>query len=108
MYVFARVIPLAFVSLLDLGAFHGAEIAYVFGSTPTPSSDDAVLGTRMQEYWTRFADRGKPKATKAKGWPRFKTKSYRSLGLLAPDLVKSKGYRRAECDFWSSYYEQLD
>ncbi len=108
-YNFARLIPLPFVSLLDLGAFHGAEIAYVFGSVPPPTFiDDATLGTQMREYWSRFATGGKPKATKASGWPRFKPKSYKMLRLNAPDLVKLKDFRRAECEFWSGVYETLN
>src|SRR6185436_1237604 len=76
-YNFSRVPPLGFVSLLDLGAFHGAEIAYIFGSVPPPGFQDAELGRAMQEYWSRFAEGGKPKAKGFKGWPRFKGKSYK-------------------------------
>jgi para-nitrobenzyl esterase len=107
-YNFARVIPLPFVGLLNLGAFHGAEIAYVFGSVPTPTYGDGVLGTRMREYWSRFAAGGKPRATKVSGWPRFKSKSYKMLRLDVPDLSKIKGFRQAECEFWSGVYETLD
>ena len=107
-YNFARVIPLPFVGLLDLGAFHGAEIAYVFGSVPPPTSADAKLGTQMREYWSRFAEKGRPKAKKAKGWPRFKAKSYKMLQLNTPDLNKLKGFRKAQCEFWTSVYEELE
>src|SRR5215207_1486126 len=46
-YEFARVAPLAVVSLLKLGAFHGAEIPYVFGSLTPPTTGDRLLNTRM-------------------------------------------------------------
>jgi para-nitrobenzyl esterase len=107
-YNFARVIPLPFVSLLDLGAFHGAEIAYVLGSVPPPTAvTDKQLGDWIQEYWSRFAEKGVPKATKALGWPRFSPKSYKML-RLNNTLTKLKDFRRAECEFWSSVYEQLN
>ncbi|HYB99650.1 MAG TPA: carboxylesterase family protein [Candidatus Limnocylindrales bacterium] len=105
-YNFARVIPLPFVSLLDLGAFHGAEIAYVFGSVPPPTSYDQTLGRQIQEYWSRFAEKGKPKATKALGWPKFNARSQKVLRLNA-QLNKLDGFRRAQCEFWSSVYDNL-
>jgi len=103
-YAFLRVPPLPFIGLLDLGAFHGLEIAYVFGSIPPPTTTDEVLGLQMREYWTRFATKGKPKAKKARGWPRFKTKSWKMLGL-DPYLSKMRDYARPECDFWRTIYE---
>jgi para-nitrobenzyl esterase len=108
-YNFNRKIPLPFVNLLHLGAFHGSELAYVFGSVPPPNLvDDALLGTRVREYWSRFAEKGKPKATKALGWPRFKGKTYKMLKLDAPYLNRLKGFRKAECEFWTSVYEQIN
>lgn len=112
-YNFARVIPLPFVGLLDLGAFHGAEIAYVFGSTPSPSASDAVLASRMRQYWTSFATRGRnPRASKAPGWPRFRERSWQMLRLNAlgqpKDVVKIKDFRRTECEFWSQVYELIE
>jgi len=103
-YLFSRVPPLPFISLLDLGAFHGLEIAYVFGSIPPPTPTDDLLGQQMQEYWTRFAEKGRPKATKARGWPRFKTKSWKMLAF-DPYLSKLRDYSRSQCEFWSTLYE---
>lgn len=103
-YHFLRVPPLPFISLLNLGAFHGLEIAYVFGSITPPSIADEELGSKMREYWSNFAKKGKPKAKKAKGWPRFKTKSWKMLGLDST-LYKLKGLRRPECEFWRDVYE---
>ncbi|HYC56128.1 MAG TPA: carboxylesterase family protein [Candidatus Binatia bacterium] len=105
-YNFARVPPLPFVSLLDLGAFHGAEIAYVFGSVEAPTPTDNSIGVRMREYWSRFAENGKPKATKALGWPKFNAKSQKVLRINA-EFNKLAGFRRAQCEFWSTVYETL-
>lgn len=112
-YNFARVIPLPFVSLLDLGAFHGAEIPYVFNSVPPPTTSDTQLANRMQEYWTSFALKGRnPRAAKSASWPRFKERTWQMLRLNAPgatDGVKRiKSFRRPECEFWSSVYPTLE
>jgi para-nitrobenzyl esterase len=107
-YQFRRVIPLPFVSLLDLGVFHGSEIPYVFGSVPPPSSVDGDLGARMREYWSRFTHRGKPRARKSPSWPRFKQKRYKILYLDVPKPYKVKDiYYQARCGFWSSVYETI-
>lgn len=103
-YSFEQIPGLPFIDLLNLGAFHGLEIAYVFGSIPPPSSADADVGQRMREFWTRFAERGKPKATATKGWPRFKTKSWKML-RIHQFPGKLKDYNRAKCEFWSGLYE---
>ena len=103
-YEFEQVPPLAFIDLLDLGAFHGLEIGYVFGSIPGPTSNDRYVGEKIQEYWSRFAEKGKPKATAASGWPRFKSKSWKML-LLYFSFGKLKDFRREECEFWSTLYE---
>ncbi len=106
-YNFARVPPLAFVAALDLGAFHGVEIAYVFGTVTPPTGTDLNLGRQMREYWTNFAAKGKPKATQATGWPRFKSKSWKMVRFNAT-LSKLTGYRQAECEFWRGLYETGD
>jgi para-nitrobenzyl esterase len=109
-YEFARVPQLPFVSLLKLGAFHGSEIPYVFGSVTPPTENDQRLGDRMQQYWTRFAEKGRqPRAKKSPAWPRFRPKTYQLMRLDATgqrtDAIKIKNFRRAECEFWSTVYE---
>lgn len=103
-YNFSRVPPLAFVSFLDLGAFHGLEIGYVFGSVGAPTPADEGLGVFMQKYWSSFAQTGRPRAADAVGWPRFNQRSYRMIRLNLP-LQKMRDFRRSHCDFWSSVYD---
>ncbi|MFT4570566.1 MAG: para-nitrobenzyl esterase [Hyphomicrobiaceae bacterium] len=105
-YSFARVIPLEFVALLDLGAFHGAEIAYVFGSVLPPTSLDLLISETMQSFWTSFADRGRPRAKRPKGWRKFRAKSWKGM-RFGRVVEKQKGYRKAQCEFWSDYYDTL-
>jgi para-nitrobenzyl esterase len=104
-YTFHQLPPLPFINALDLGVFHGLEIAYVFGSIPPPTSYDAEVGVHTREYWTRFAEKGRPRAHHASRWPRFKSRSWKILRhVRKPDRLK--GYNRAECEFWSSIYEE--
>lgn len=50
-----------------LGATHGSELGFVFGTVKSPSAAEAALSQTMQGYWTRFAHTGDPGA----GWPAY-------------------------------------
>ena len=52
------------------GAFHGAEIAFVFGPTSTATAAEADLSAQMQRQWTRFAASGDPNGGSDPLWPR--------------------------------------
>jgi para-nitrobenzyl esterase len=105
-YIFAREIPVAAISLLDLRAFHGAELAYVFGSIESPTPTDNAIRQAIQSYWASFADKGKPTARKQPGWGKFKTKSWKQV-LFNSQITKQKGFRQSVCEFWTAYYETL-
>lgn len=106
-YNFARVPPIPFISLLDLGAFHALEVAYVFGTASAPNAVDQRLGETMQGFWSSFAHRGRPKVKGQRKWPRFNNRNYRMMRLNAP-LEQVTDYRRPECDFWTELYETGD
>ena len=59
----------------DLGAYHGAEIPYVFNThdawLPTGSADQA-LTQRMMAYWLSFAAKGDPNHEGAPPWPKWR------------------------------------
>jgi len=104
LYNFARTIPIPAVQFFNLGAFHGAEIAYVFGALTPPTSLDAWLGAHIREYWSSFADRGKPRVRHERGWPRYKVRSDRLLRLNT-ELSVLQGFRRERCEMWWRYYD---
>src|SRR5262245_12390651 len=71
LYNFARVLPVPILLAVNLGAFHGSEIVYVFGSITMPTPDDTTLGETIRGYWTRFAQTGNPNGRGAPKWPRY-------------------------------------
>ncbi len=59
-----------------LGAFHSAEIQYVFGhpagvGMTSFRGDDETLHGAMAAYWARFVQRGDPNGDGATSWPAY-------------------------------------
>ena len=68
-YFFSRVPP---SEDQTIGAFHAAEIPFVFGSHEPilgVSDDDAALTEIMMDYWASFAQDGNPNADGLMAWP---------------------------------------
>jgi para-nitrobenzyl esterase len=98
----------------DLGAFHGADIPYVFGYDPlleidlhsfstilheweTGTTDDA-LWREMLGYFAGFARMGEPNAEGGVEWPPYDEGTDRHLIF---DTTVSVGDHAADqCDFW--------
>jgi len=91
----------------NLGAFHSAEIPFVFGNPYVVfelKDEERPLSTAMQGYWTDHARAGDPNVGAAAGavaWPRYDATSDRHLGL---DLTIAPGdhLRSDACDFFDS------
>jgi len=86
------------------GAFHGAELVYLFPSVFASrglvyTDDDRALAQLMVGYWARFAATGDPNGSAAPAWPRYTADADQHLAI---DLVPSVGsqLRRAQCDTW--------
>lgn len=105
LYNFSRPIPLAELAPLDLRATHGAEVAYVFGSVPPPTDEDAALSSAMQGYWTRFARVGDPNGDGAPPWPLYDAAMDRRLEFDV-EIGLLSNFRGRECDFWRGVYEE--
>ncbi len=70
LYQFTRVVP----GGQSLGAWHAAEISYVFGVVPAwlpQDRTDGALGEAIRGYWLRFAATGDPNGGSAPRWPAY-------------------------------------
>lgn len=69
------------------GAYHGAELPYVFGThDPWMNTTDADLQITADtmSYWLSFAKTGNPNGDATNYWPRFQSPDYRVLDIDAP------------------------
>jgi para-nitrobenzyl esterase len=81
-YRFERVRP----GQHGLGAYHGAEIPYVFDSHDNwlaGDDQDRALSRAMQAYWVQFARSGNPNRPGLPAWPQWQNKSPRVIALDA-------------------------
>ncbi len=68
----------------ELGAYHGAENPYAFGthdSYMTTTAHDLELGSMMQRYWVNFAATGNPNGDGLPEWQLFERPEARVLEL---------------------------
>jgi para-nitrobenzyl esterase len=96
LYQFTRVLPRG----EKLGAYHGAELGYVFDTQPSWLPKDAVddsLTAVMGAYWTAFAKSGLPEVEGLPRWAPYSAGSDQYLelgGRVAP----ASGLKREACD----------
>ena len=82
-----------------LGATHGSEIPYVFGTLPQPmaDADDRKLSEAMNQLWSRFASTGDLSTE----WPAYTLSGQDFMSLGVPSK-HGKAFRQAECDVLDS------
>ncbi len=89
---------------IDLGAFHTAELPYVFGvpvassGEITFSADERALSDVMIDAWTRFARTGDPSGASLPWPPAGSTRAYRVLDTKGGI---AQGLRTDICAFWA-------
>jgi para-nitrobenzyl esterase len=98
-YVFNHHIHFPIIS--HLGAFHGVELLYVFGSVPklleiVPT--ERHLSTIMRNYWSSFARNGDPNVVGQPEWPGFQVGDESALQITENnDIQTVKAFRAEQC-----------
>ena len=78
------------------GAFHAAEVAYVFGDLAMFSIDsteeEKTFANTMMDIWTQFAKTGNPSTTGIIEWPAY-TSENQETAILGADIHMSQSIR---------------
>ena len=94
-----------------LGAPHGSEVPYVFGTLSGPRYNDTgvQVSTEMQLYWTNFAETGNPNSSSNESaaamvlpiWPAFTPASHAYIDLTSSGPVAKQNLQRQACDVYT-------
>ena len=96
LYHFSRVPP---SNKQTIGAFHAAEIPFVFGSyekTIGYSKEDIKLAELMQNYWVNFAKNGNPNGDNLPDWPLHKNINWMKFTANTGENSEAIKYLREE------------
>lgn len=101
-YSFDRTSP--HPAIAKLGAFHSAEIPYVFGTLdarewPWTATDRRISGI-MSSYWTNFALAGNPNGEGLPQWTRFIDRSPTTM-IFSEKVEQSAMPRQEALAFWN-------
>ena len=98
-YRFDRAPPTNFSGSKTAGAYHSADILYVFGSFDAQSqvswqTPDRTVSDLMQTYWTNFARTGNPTGAGVPTWPAYApTTGSKVMYLGAQSIAKPDDFR---------------
>ncbi len=104
-YFFARAYHGGSALLEAYGAYHGAELPYVFGDLHIagydPPPEEQALSDAMLGAWASLAADGDPGVVQGVGWPQAASGDDPHLRLDVP-VSAGDGVRTEQCDFWDS------
>jgi len=90
-----------------LGAFHGAEIQYVFRTLEKRDwpwqSEDRQVSNIISSYWMNFAKSGDPNGPGLPQWPRFNDANERTL-FFDPVPSVGKAPDTDRLSFWDAHF----
>ena len=90
--------------LWSLGAGHGLELPYVFGSLGLANTwHERSLSKQVRELWTSFAKTNVPTSERTSDWATAANDQY--LDIDSFSRMKS-GFRTDACDFWDQLAHQ--
>jgi para-nitrobenzyl esterase len=91
--------------IAGLGASHGAEIAYVFGTSTRFTDQTRTASDLIQRYWTNFAKTGDPNSGADPTWAPFTASSDTRINFAATGPTQVNNFRATECAFWQRRYQ---
>ncbi len=90
------------------GAYHSAEIEFVFEALPSKKLDwrpeDTKLSDLMSTYWTNFAKTGDPNGAGAPPWPAYSAENSNPVMHLSFDPKAMPEQNRARYEFLDTLY----
>jgi para-nitrobenzyl esterase len=90
----------------SMGAYHGAELPYVFDThddwLPTSQVDRRLTNT-MKNYWTNFAKTANPNGLDLPNWPRFTINSSEIL-VMGNDISNALHPSLELCEYLESRF----
>ncbi len=107
-YLFSRSLPTPGGD--RLGAYHGAETAYVMDNLALESwvpraNYDQELADAMSDYWVQFASTGDPNGGDNPVWPKYGSDSQQYLEL-GTSIRTGTGIRAEYCDLYDELQRQ--
>ncbi|MDF2114390.1 carboxylesterase family protein [Roseiarcaceae bacterium H3SJ34-1] len=93
------------------GAFHGAELPYVFGNRYPASwewsRDDAALAQQISDYWINFARNGDPNGPGLPVWPQYAHAEPKAM-RFGQESAAGAIAQKDKFDFWTRYGKRWD
>ncbi|MET0391100.1 MAG: carboxylesterase/lipase family protein [Polyangiales bacterium] len=91
-------------SVAGLGATHGSELVYVFGTGTSLTDPQRAISDQMQTYWANLGKTGDPNGGDLPTWPKFSADANKRVNF-ALEITEVDDFRAAECELWRGVYE---
>src|SRR5579863_8833172 len=90
-----------------VGAVHGAEVPYVFGTLDKNSAVDRGISEVVQQYWTNFAKTGNPNGGASPVWREFSEPARQYIEFTGDGPVAAEGLRQPFCGLYIDNVKRL-